>query len=187
MTSEANPWKINFSKEYYDNQWINLVEHEVTNPAGNAGIYSVVHFKNLAICVLPLDEENNTWIVGQFRFPVNEYSWEIPEGGGSLETDPLDSAKRELMEECGIKAATWIKIGECNLSNSCTDERAIMYVAKDLTFHSAEPEETEVLNVKKIPFSELLRMVIEGKIMDAPTIIAVLKTQLLMSQSLLKP
>ncbi len=182
MHSENNPWKINSSKEHYDSPWINVVEHQVTNPAGKPGIYSVVHFKNLAICVLPLDHDYNTWVVGQFRFPVNKYSWEIPEGGGPIDVDPLESAKRELMEECGIAAASWTRIAECNLSNSGTDERSIIYVAKDLSFHQSQPEETEVLMVKKIPFQELYRMVMDGEIMDAPTIIAVLKAKLLIDQ-----
>ncbi len=179
------PWKINSTKEHYDNPWINVVEHQVTNPAGNPGIYSVVHFKNLAICVLPLDDNYNTWIVGQHRFPVDEYSWEIPEGGGALNVDPLESAKRELLEECGIEATQWTKIAECNLSNSATDERAIIYVAKGLSFQKSNPEETEILAVKKIPFSELYNMVMNGEVMDAPTIIAVLKAKLLMESGVI--
>lgn len=180
--SQENPWKINSTKHIYDNPWMSLVEHQVTNPKGNPGIYSVVHFKNLAICVLPLDEDYNTWLVGQYRFPVNEYSWEIPEGGGPVDADPLDSAKRELMEECGIEAKSWIKIAECHLSNSGTDEKAIIYVAKHLSFYKSSPEETEVLHVKKIPFAKLLSMVRNNEIMDAPTIIATLKTHLLMQE-----
>src|SRR6185436_10417337 len=152
-----NPWKINSTKEAYDNQWLTILEHQVTNPKGNPGIYGVVHFKQLAICVLPLDDDYNTWIVGQYRFPLNEYSWEIPEGGGLLAIDPLESAKRELKEECGIEASSWIKIAEFNTSNSCTDEKAIIFVAKNLSFYPSNPEETEVLHVKKIPFTELLR------------------------------
>jgi 8-oxo-dGTP pyrophosphatase MutT (NUDIX family) len=182
---KMNPWKINSTREYYDNQWMNLVEHQVTNPAGKPGIYSVVHFKNLAICVLPLDENYHTWIVGQYRFPLKEYSWEIPEGGGPLSVDPLESAKRELMEECGIQAKEWRQIATCNLSNSLTDERAIIYVARQLTFHTSHPEETELLRVKKLPFEELFQMVMNDKIMDAPTIIAVLKTKLLIEKGIL--
>jgi len=178
--NETNPWKIKTTKEYFDNPWINVVEHQVINPKGNPGTYSVVHFKNLAICILPLDEAYNTWIVGQYRFPVNEYSWEIPEGGGALHIDPLESAKRELMEECGISAASWTKIAECHLSNSGTDEKAVIYVAKSLSFYDAEPEETEVLQVKKIPFTQLYDMVIRGEVMDALTIIAVLKAKVMM-------
>ena len=180
-----NPWKINSTKEYYDNTWVNVVEHQVTNPVGKPGIYSVVHFKNIAICILPLDEGYNTWMVGQFRFPVNEYSWELPEGGGPLDHDPLESAKRELMEECGIVAKQWTKITESNLSNSGTDERAIIYVAKDLSFHDAEPEETEVLQLKKIPFDDLFQMVMNNEVMDALTIMAVLKAKLLMEKGLI--
>lgn len=176
---DRGPWKIVSTKEHYDNPWVNVVEHQVINPAGNPGIYSVVHFKNLAICVLPLDDQCNTWIVGQYRFPLAEYSWEIPEGGGPLNIDPLESAKRELLEECGIIAQQWIKIAEAHLSNSGTDERALIYVAKNLSFHTAQPEETEVLQVKKIPFDELFKMVMNGEITDAPTIIAVLKAKLL--------
>ena len=96
-----NPWKINSTKKYYDSPWISLIEHQVTRPKGDPGIYVIAEFKHRAICVLPLDENYNTWIVGQFRLPINEYSWEIPEGGGPFSEEPLDSAKRELMEECG--------------------------------------------------------------------------------------
>ncbi|HYV91017.1 MAG TPA: NUDIX hydrolase [Chitinophagales bacterium] len=180
-----NPWKINSTKEAYDNQWLTILEHQVTNPKGNPGIYGVVHFKQLAICVLPLDDEYNTWIVGQYRFPLNQYSWEIPEGGGPLAIDPLESAKRELKEECGIEATSWIKIAECNTSNSCTDEKAMIFIAKNLSFHHSNPEETEVLQVKKIPFAELFRMVMQGEIMDAPTIIAALKAKLLMDEGMI--
>ncbi len=180
-----NPWKIISTKEYYDNPWVKMIEHQVTNPVGKPGIYSVVHFKNLAICILPLDEHYNTWIVGQFRLPVNDYSWEIPEGGGPLNVEPLESAKRELMEECGIKAADWIKIATCYLSNSGTNERAFIYVAKNLSYHSSNHEETEVLQIQKIPFNTLYEMVMKNEIMDAPTMIAVLKAKMLMDEGVI--
>lgn len=181
----VNPWKINSTKEYYDNPWVNVKEHQVTNPAGKPGIYSVVHFKNLAIGILPLDENNYTWLVGQYRLPVNQYSWEIPEGGGPLGTDPLESAKRELLEECGIVARQWTKIANCHLSNSGTDEEAIMFVAKELRFESSSPEETEVLQIRKIHFDELFQMVMNNEVMDAPTIITVLKAKQLMLQGII--
>ncbi len=179
-----NPWKILSTKEHYDNPWVNVVEHQVTNPAGNPGIYSVVHVKNLAICVLHMDEAYNTWVVGQYRFPVEEYSWEIPEGGGPLDTDPLASAKRELLEECGIAAQQWMQIASCHLSNSGTDEKAIIYIAKGLSFQASSPEETEILEVRKIPFETLFQMVMNNEVMDAPTIIAVLKTRQLITSGL---
>jgi len=184
MKSE-NPWKIISTENVYENQWLGLVEHQVINPKGNPGIYGVVHFKSIAICVLPLDDDYNTWIVGQYRFPLNEYSWEMPEGGGALNVNPLDSAKRELMEECGIEAKSWLKISEFNTSNSCTDEKAIIFIARNLSFHQANPEDTEELEVKKIPFAKLFQMVMDGEIMDAPTIIAALKVKLMMDEKLI--
>ena len=185
MNEHHNPWRVLDQQDIYDNAWINLTEYNVINPSGGKGIYGKVHFKNTAVGIVPLDENMNTYLVGQFRFTINEYSWEIPEGGGALNVNPLDSAKRELMEECGIEATSWLKIAEFNTSNSCTDETAIIFIARSLSFHQPNPEETEDLQVKKIPFSELFQMVINGKIMDAPTIIATLKTKFMIDQKLI--
>src|SRR6201990_1547637 len=104
---EENPWKITAEKVVYDNPWINVTEYQVINPSGNPGIYGKVHFKNRAIGVIPLDSAMNTYLVGQYRFVLNEYHWEIPEGGGHMAHDPLDAAKRELLEETGLKARKW--------------------------------------------------------------------------------
>ncbi|MFY8191014.1 MAG: NUDIX domain-containing protein, partial [Bacteroidia bacterium] len=157
---------------------------EVKTPTGTDGIYGVVHFKNIAIGIIPLDENNNTWIVGQYRYPLNKYSWEIPEGGGKIGVNPLDSAKRELLEECGIIAQDWEKLLEMDLSNSATDEHAILYVARNLTYTQAEPEETEELKLKKIPFETLFQMVMNGEIEDVMTVAAVLKLKLVLGASL---
>ena len=178
--SEENPWKINSEKEIYDNPWINVTEYQVTNPSGNPGIYGKVHFKNLAIGVLALDEDMNTYLVGQYRFPLDQYSWEMPEGGGPLGIDPLESAKRELLEETGLKAQNWTEIQRLHLSNSVSDELSILYLARDLQQFEAEPEDTEQLVIKKIPFTEMYRMVCDGIITDAMTVAAVLKVQLMM-------
>ena len=148
-----NPWKTKSSKLQYNNPWISVTEHQVVNAAGNAGIYGTVHFKNIAIGIIPIDENNNIWLVGQFRYPLNQYSWEICEGGGKLEHDILDSAKRELMEELGIKAENWTKLLDMHLSNSVSDEVGIIYVAKDLSYFTPEPEEDEVLSIKKLGIS----------------------------------
>jgi 8-oxo-dGTP pyrophosphatase MutT (NUDIX family) len=181
MNNENNPWKLIASKTAYENNWIEVQHQDVITPAGNPGIYGVIHFKNLAIGIIPLDENNNTWIVGQFRYPLKKYTWEIPEGGGKIGVDPIDSAKRELQEECGIIAHHWEKILEMDLSNSATDEKAILYVARNLEFTESEPEETEDLQVKKVPFETLFQMVMNGEITDAMTIAAVLKLKLLLS------
>jgi 8-oxo-dGTP pyrophosphatase MutT (NUDIX family) len=140
----------------------------------------VVHFKNLAIGIIPLDKNNNTWIVGQYRYATNSYSWEIPEGGGKLDTDPIVSAQRELLEECGIIAKQWEKILEMDLSNSATNEHAILYVARDLQFTNTEPEETEDLQLKKVPFETLYQMVLNGEVQDAMSVAAVLKLKLML-------
>lgn len=179
MPHTNNPWTKLSSKVEYENNWIVVEHQEVVTPAGTPGIYGIVHFKNLAIGVLPLDDDNNTWIVGQYRYPHHAYSWEIPEGGGKIGIDPLESAKRELLEECGIEAAHWELIMEMDLSNSATDEKALLYVARGLTFTQSQPEETEQLQVKKIPFEELYQMVMQGEVKDAMTIGAVLKWKLM--------
>ena len=182
INEEKNPWKILNEKIIYNNPWIELTESDVLNPSGGEGIYSVVHFHNYAIGILPLDEENNTWLVGQYRFPLNQYSWEIPEGGGNKNLPPLESAKKELLEETGIEAREWIKIIETHLSNSATDEFGIIYIAMGLTFQNSSPEETEELQVKKIPFNDVYKMVVNGEITDALTMLAILKTKIMMTE-----
>src|ERR1700741_812879 len=134
---EQNPWVTKKTETVYESQWIKVSKSDVLNPAGNDAIYSVVHFKNLAIGIVPLDEENNTWLVGQFRYPTNSYSWEICEGGGQLDMDPVESARRELKEETGIIASEYKEIMRMHLSNSATDELAIVYLAKGLRFDEA--------------------------------------------------
>lgn len=185
MKQEDNPWKTISTEVAYESAWIRVQKHQVLNPANNPAVYSTVEFKNKAIGVLPLDEQLNTWIVGQFRFPTNCYSWEIPEGGGNPAVPYEDSAARELLEETGIKAGKFTEIMRMHLSNSASDEEAIVFVAQNLSFHDAEPEETEVLQLKKLPFETLFKMVHEGEITDAITIAAVYKTKTLLDTGLL--
>ena len=176
-TTEESPWKILSSKEIYDNPWISVTEHQVVNPAGGKGIYGQVHFKNLAIGDIVLDENENTWLVGQYRFPLNQYSWEIPEGGGPHDKDPLVSAKRELKEETGIEAEKWSEIQRIHLSNSVSDELGIIYLAQDLRYGESTPEETEQLQVSKLPLEDVFRMVEDGQITDSLSVAAILKLQ----------
>lgn len=180
--SESNPWQVLDSKEIYNNNWIKLTEHEVINPSGGKGIYGEVHFKNIAIGIIPLDEDYNTWLVGQYRFPTKNYSWEIVEGGGLVGSDPLASAKRELAEETGLSAKSFIEIQRMHLSNSVSDELAIIYIAKDLQFGEATPEETEQLIVKKLQFTAAYQMVIDGLITDSMSVAAILKTKILIQE-----
>lgn len=172
---EQNPWKTLKSEQVYESPWIKVTKHECLNPANKPAIYSVVNFQNLAIGILPLDNEGNTWLVGQWRYPLNAYSWEIPEGGGPHGIDPIQSAKRELKEETGIIAEEIQELMRLHLSNSATDELAIVYVAKNLSFEESEPEESEVLQVKKVHINEAFRMVNAGEITDAISVAAILK------------
>ncbi len=180
--STDNPWKVLKSDQIYENPWIKLTEHQVVNPSGGPGIYGEVHFKNIAIGVVVLDANHDTWLVGQFRFPINTYSWEIPEGGSPLNTDPLLSAKRELQEETGILASRFTEIQKMHLSNSVSDELGIIYLAQDLEMGPSSPEETEELEVRKMPFEEAYQMVMNGDITDSMSVAGILKTKQLIDQ-----
>ena len=173
-----NNWIKLGTTHQYDNPWISVTEDQVINPAGSKGIYGIVHFKNLAIGVIPMDREGNIYMVGQYRYVTGKYSLEIPEGGGPIGIDPLDSAKRELKEETGLQAKNWEKLFEMDLSNSVTDERAIVYLATDLEQGEPDPEETEVLSVSKIHLTEAYQMVLDGKITDSITIAALFKMKI---------
>ncbi len=179
MNEEHNPWTILAGKEVYDNKWIKVTEFQVLNPSGSEGIYGKVHFKNYAIGVIPLDEEFNTYLVGQYRFPLNAYSWEIPEGGGPLNEDQQKAAERELLEETGLKAKSWTRILDMHLSNSVCDETSAVFLARGLSQHTAEPEETEQLAIKKLPFEEAYKMVQNGTITDSMSVAAILKVRLM--------
>lgn len=176
----TNPWTTLESRKIYENNWISLTEHQVINPSGGRGIYGEVHFRNHAIGILPLDEELNTWLVGQYRFPLKAYSWEIPEGGGPLDQPLLDSAKRELQEETGLIAGSWTELLRMHLSNSVSDEAGVVFIARELTMGPAEPEETEELVLRKLPFEEAYQMALDGRITDSMSVAALLKTKLLL-------
>ena len=183
--SEDNPWRILDSSARYDNAWITVTHHDVLKPNGEPGIYGTVHFKNLAIGIIVLDEEMNTWLVGQYRFPLGRYTWEIPEGGGDLAVDPLLSAQRELKEEAGIEAREWRLIQRMELSNSVTDELAFLFLATGLSYGDAAPEETELLTQRRMPFGEAYAMVQDGRITDSLSVAAIPKVRLMQVDGLL--
>ena len=177
---EPNPWKTLSAELKYENPWISVTEYQVINPAGKPGIYGKVSFKNKAIGVVPIDADGNTWLVGQWRYPLGHWSWEIPEGGGPLGTDPLESAKRELREETGLIATDWTMIQHSYLSNSVSDEEAFIYLATGISQSEAEREDTEAdMKVKKVPFREAYELVLDGTITDSLSVMAILKVALL--------
>ena len=146
------------------------------NPAGGAGIYGKVHFKNIALGIVPLDKKLNTWLVGQHRYALEEWSWEIPEGGGPIKKNILESAKRELKEETGLTAKKWTQIVKIHLSNSVSDEVGFIFLAENVKEGKTDLEATEAdMKVWKVPFKEALSMVLKGKITDALSIAGILK------------
>jgi 8-oxo-dGTP pyrophosphatase MutT (NUDIX family) len=180
---EENPWQTLQKREVYNNPWIQVSHNDVINPNGGNGIYGVVSFKNLAIGIIPLDKDLNTWIVGQYRYALEEYSWEIPMGGGLKNASILESAQRELKEETGIIAKDWVLLSRIHTSNSVTDEEGFTFIAQDLEFHEPEFEDTERLQIKKIHLKEAFQMVMENKITDSLSQAGILKAHLLSDYS----
>ena len=175
MKATPNRWKTLSSKKVYDNPWIEVKEDQIINPSGNPGIYGKVSFKNRAVAIIPLDKDRHTWIVGQHRYTLDEYSWELPMGGVPFDEDPLIGAKRELLEETGIQANQWRLLLKMHTSNSVTDELAFTYIAEDLTIGTPQFDETEDIQIKKIALVELVDLVMEGKITDGLSVGSILK------------
>ena len=167
-----NPWTTTSSRIVYENPWITVEHNEVIDPSGRAGVYGVVRPRNLALGVVPIFDNGDTLLVGQFRYSLNEYSWEIPEGGGLRDIDPLVSIQRELIEETGYRAMEWFPLLHLALSNSITDEVAMTWVAWALTPGPSAPESTEDLRIWRLPFHDALAMIEAGTITDSLTIVA---------------
>lgn len=172
--TSAVAWQTLSSTTVYDNDWIEVSHRDVIAPTGHAGIYGLVHFKNLAVGVIPVDGEDHTWLVGQDRYTVGEWSWEIPEGGGPRGEDPIDTARRELLEETGLSASIFEHLLDLHTSNSVTDERAVIYVATDLSHGESSPDDTEQLQLRRVPVSEAIDMALAGGITDAMSVAGLL-------------
>ena len=170
-----NPWKKLSTKTVYQNPWIKVREDTVITPAGKTGIYGVVEPK-IAVGILAMTKENEIYLVGQYRYPIDMYSWEIIEGGVELDEDPLEGAKRELAEEANLGARNWEQLGsKIHLSNCFTNEVGYIYLATDLYEAEAEPDDTEVLETKKIPLKDALKMLNSGEITDSLSHIGLLR------------
>ena len=175
MESHKNPWKTLDGKLIYENPWIRVDEFNVINPSGGKGIYGKVSFKGRAVGILPIDEEMNTWLVGQYRYTLNEYSWEIPMGAVP-ENETLEiGAKRELKEETGLHCQELEFLCKIHTSNSVTDEVGFAYLATGLTEGETNFDDTEDISIQKLPFTEVLEMVLDGRITDSLSVAAIMR------------
>ncbi len=178
MKPRAGGWQTKTSECRYENPWIKVFHDEVITPAGSEGIYGRIHFKNIAIGVVPVDDQGNTWLVKQSRYTLDQYTWEIPEGGCPEHEAPLAAAQRELEEEVGLRAQQWQQVLTMHLSNSVSDELSIVYVARELSPGLQQLEATEDIEVKKLPLRDALDMVRSGAITDAISVAALLRIAL---------
>ena len=170
-STNVGPWMRHERRVAYENAWVTVYHDDVTRPDGEAGIYGVVHFANTAVGVVAIDDQDRVALVGQHRYPSDEMSWEIPEGGSPLHEDSLEGARRELLEETGLVAGSWREIGRYQLSNSVTDEAAVTYLATELEQGPAQPEGSEQLAFRWLPFGEVMEMVRRGQISDALSVL----------------
>ena len=170
VANRIGPWTRRSRTVAYDNPWITIWHDDVARPDGSPGIYGVVHFANRAVGAVVLDDEDRVLLVGQHRYTLDAYSWEIPEGGVPDGESPLDGARREVREETGVEADGWREIVRFHLSNSISDESGVLFAATATTHGTPSPEPSEELAIRWVPFDEALAMTTEGQITDAMTI-----------------
>ena len=169
-----NPWKKLSSKTIYKNEWIRLREDQVITPTGTEGIYGVVETKP-AIGVVALTDDLQTYLVGQYRYTLDVYSWEIPEGGGLDGEEILTGAQRELLEETGLSAKKWTYLDTMYTSNSLTNEIGYLFLAEELSQGEAQPDYTEELQIRKLPFLKAWEMVLNAEIKDSLAVIGLMR------------
>ncbi len=186
MTVEKNadapqrigPWQKVSSRDVYQNPWIQIREDAVIRPDGNPGIYGVVKLLHWASGIVALNEKQEIVLVGQHRYPLDYYSWEIPEGGCPKSGDNIQTmAADELRQETGLTAGKWNYLGCMALSNSVTDELAHLYLARELTQGSPDPDPTEVLELKWVTLDQACQQALSGEITESISIVALLRAQ----------
>ncbi len=171
----GDPWHWESERHIYENSWISVFERRGRKPDGTPGLYGIVRFRNRAIGVIALFADGSLTLVGQFRVPLDRWSWEIPEGGGPPDEPPLTAAQRELAEETGLSATQWREILRTDISNSVTDETGVVFLATGLAEGIAHPEGSEHLSLRRVHFPTALAMIDTGEIRDALTQLALLR------------
>lgn len=170
-----NPWVIKSQDVKYENNWIRVWEYEVVTPANKDGIYGVVETKQRGNAIIPMDVEGNTWLVGEYNFVLNDYKWNIPQGGTPLgEKTPLEAAREELQQETGITAEKWTKIMDLHPDYGILRSEVNVFLARDLSFGEADYS-TEQLKVHKLPFKDVVTMVRLGEITSGIAVSAILR------------
>lgn len=169
-----NPWQTLSTTVAFENPWFRVTVHDTIAPDGSRPVYGKISFRNKAVAIIPIDEEDHTWLVGQWRYTLGEYSWELPMGGSPVATDPLESARRELKEETGLSAARWELLLRLHTSNSITDEEGFVYVARELSAGPPEFDVTEQLEIRRLPLAEAVAMALDGRITDAMSVAGLL-------------
>jgi 8-oxo-dGTP pyrophosphatase MutT (NUDIX family) len=173
-----DPYTVLNRRFIYDSPWIRIREDRYEHRKGAEGRYAVCGFRRTACGVLALDEEDRVVLVGQWRYPLELYSWEIPEGGGDEGESPFEAIRRELAEEAGLSAQVWEPLCFFHASNSSTDEEVFLFLASGLSATNAHhPEEDEELMLHREPFADCLRRVLSGEITDSLTVMALLALQ----------
>lgn len=171
--SATNPWRKLSTRLIYENPWIRVREDQVVAPSGLHGIYGVVEARP-AVGVVALSDQGEVYLVGQYRYPTDCYSWEIPEGAAEHGETPLQAAMRELREETGLIATTWKPLGgEVHLSNCYTAERAYIFLAQGLTQGESAPDPTEQIVRKGVALKDALTMALSGTITDGMSLIGI--------------
>lgn len=177
-----SPWRTLSRTEVYDNPWITVREDAVVRPDGNEGIYGVVDMKRVALGAVPLFTDGDTLLVGQYRYALDAYSWEIPEGGGDPDVEPLTEIRRELREETGLDARQWTELGGLHPSNCVTSERGLLWLAEGLGEHDPDPDGSEELRSWRLPFDEAVAMALDGRLTDSMTVVGLCRARALIDR-----
>ena len=175
---EMNPWKVlqeevRLSCPYFD------VRQDLVSHAGRpARAYHSIRMKHRGVCVLPVDQQGLVTLVGQYRYVLGRYTWELPAGGAPIGADQLAIAQKELKEECGYRARYWLRVIGGDVSGGTLDGHSSGYIAWELEEGEPQPEAEESLSLRKVPLSEAVELALQGEVTSLISISVLLAAQL---------